>query len=90
MAAHASEYPVSVLCRVLELARSGYYAWRKRPLSARRQQNEQLSAHIQRIFTDSRQTYGSPRVHAELRCHLQSWQPNTAQQRPEKGQRRQW
>jgi putative transposase len=67
VAAHVSEYPVTVLCRVLGVARSGYYAWRKRPPSARVQQDEQLTAHIHRIFTDSRQTYGSPRVHAELR-----------------------
>jgi len=67
VAAHASEYPLTVLCRVLGLARSGYYAWRKRPLSARMQQDELLTADIQRIFTNSRQTYGSPRVHAELR-----------------------
>lgn len=67
MAAHASEYPLTVRCRVLHLARSGYYAWRKRPLSTRRQQDNQLSADSQRMFTNSRQTYGSPRVHAELR-----------------------
>ena len=67
VAAQASEYPVTVLCRVLGLARSGYYAWRKRPLSTRMQQDNQLTADIQRIFINSRQTYGSPRVHAELR-----------------------
>lgn len=67
VAAQASEYPVTVLCRVLGLARSGYYAWRKWPLSARMQQDNELTADIQRIFTNSRQTYGSPRVHAELR-----------------------
>ena len=67
VAAHASEYLVTVLCRVLGLARSGYYAWRKRPLSVRVQQDQQLTADVQRIFTDSHQTYGSPRVPAELR-----------------------
>jgi putative transposase len=67
VAAQASEYPVTMLCRVLGLARSGYYAWRKRPLSTRAHQDKQLGEQIQRIFTNSRQTYGSPRVHAELR-----------------------
>jgi transposase InsO family protein len=67
VATQANEYPVTVLCRVLGLARSGYYAWRKRPLSTRAQQDQQLREHIQRLFTASRQTYGSPRVHAALR-----------------------
>jgi putative transposase len=66
VAAQASEYPVSVLCRVLGLARSGYYAWRKRPLSGHAQQDAELTAQIREIFSDSRQTYGSPRVHAQL------------------------
>jgi hypothetical protein len=64
VAAQASEYPVTTLCRVLGLARSGYYAWRKRPLSTCAHQDKQLGEQIQRIFTNSRQTYGSPRVHA--------------------------
>jgi putative transposase len=66
VAAYVSEYPVTVLCRVLGLARSGYYAWRKRPLRARAQQDVELSAQIRTIFSDSRQKDGSPRVHAEL------------------------
>src|SRR5215217_2646184 len=64
----ASEYPVTVLCRVLDMARSGYYAWRKQRQSAREERDQQLSVHIQAIFTDSRRTYGSPRVHAELKA----------------------
>lgn len=66
MAAHAQEYPVALLCRVLGLARSGYYAWKRRPVSARTQRDQQLTRHIETIFQASRQTYGSPRVHAEL------------------------
>jgi hypothetical protein len=68
VATHASEYPVTLLCRVLELARSGYYAWRKQCQSAHAQRDQQLTAQIQTIFTDSRRTYGSPRVHAELQA----------------------
>ena len=63
---HASEYPVTVLCRVLEVARSGDYAWRQQRESTRVQRDQQLTAQIQTIFTESRRTYGSPRVHAEL------------------------
>lgn len=66
MAAHAQEYPVALLCRVLGLARSGYYAWKRRPVSARTQRDQQLTRHIETIVQASRQTYGSPRVHAEL------------------------
>jgi putative transposase len=66
--AHASEYPVTMLCRVLGLARSGYYAWRARSVSARKARDLQLTSQIQTIFTDSRRTYGSPRVHAQLQA----------------------
>ena len=66
--AHASEYPVTMLCRVLGLARSGYYAWQARSVSARKARDLQLTSQIQTIFTDSRRTYGSPRVHAQLQA----------------------
>ena len=66
VAAHASEYPVTLLCRVLGLARSGYYAWRVRSVNAHAERDRQLTAQIRTIFSDSRLTYGSPRVHAEL------------------------
>jgi putative transposase len=66
VAAHASSYPVSVLCRVLGLARSGYYAWKRRPASVHAQLDTRLTTLIQTIFRDSRSTYGSPRVHATL------------------------
>ena len=66
VAAHASPYPVVVICRVLGLVRSGSYAWHARTPSAQ-QQDARLTTQITRIFTASRRTYGSPRVHAELR-----------------------
>jgi putative transposase len=52
----------------LGLARSGYYAWRLRSLSAAAQPDRQLTSQIQTIFSDSRRTYASPRVHAELQA----------------------
>jgi putative transposase len=55
-----------VACRVLNVSRSGYYEWLSRLDSPRRQENELLLKHIQRIHAESRGTYGSPRVHAEL------------------------
>lgn len=66
MDAEKVNYPISLMCRVLKLARSGYYAWVHRKISPRQQENEILSQQIQQIHKDSRQTYGSPRIHAAL------------------------
>ena len=52
---------------MLQVSPSGYYAWRKRPKSNRSTQNEQLVQQIKGIHQQSRQTYGSPRVHNELK-----------------------
>jgi putative transposase len=68
VAAQASQYPVTLLCRVLGLARSGYYAWRVGSVSAHQERDQQLTAQIQTIFTDSRLTYGRVRIHAELKA----------------------
>lgn len=66
IAAHAGEYGIERMCQALEVGRSGYYAWRKRPPSQREQANQALLAQIQQEHKTSRQTYGSPRVHAAL------------------------
>lgn len=63
---HRSTFPVSVLCPVLDVSSSGYYAWRCRPPSPRQQANEALVAQIQIVHKQSRQTYGSPRITEEL------------------------
>lgn len=55
------------MCRVLGVSRSGYYSWSNRPESLKRQQDKALLVSIRGIFTDSRGTYGSPRVHRTLR-----------------------
>ena len=55
------------MCRVLGVSASGYYAWRTRPVNPRVQANQKLLAEIRVIHNRSRKTYGSPRVHAELR-----------------------
>jgi putative transposase len=60
-------FPVRVMCRVLGLSPSGYYAWLKRPPSARTLRNQELLAEIERIHQFSRETYGRPRMHAEMR-----------------------
>jgi transposase InsO family protein len=64
---HEKAWPVSVMCRVLGVARSGYYAWLRRPESARKRANRALVVEIKAIHQKSRETYGSPRIHAVLR-----------------------
>jgi putative transposase len=54
------------MCQTLGVSRSGYYAWKGRPVSACRRRRERLVREIRRVHIDSRCTYGSPRVHAEL------------------------
>ena len=66
--AQATRFPIAVLCRVLQVSQSGYYAWRSRTESVRVQQNKQLTEKIQHLFAASRQTYGSPRIHADLQA----------------------
>jgi putative transposase len=57
-----------MLCRLLGVSRSGYYAWRSRSPSERFRFDAVLSEKIETIYRNSRATYGSPRVHAELRA----------------------
>jgi putative transposase len=66
IAAHREEFEITVMCRVLAVSRSGYYAWRQRPTSLREMADQVLSQHIKEIHQQSRDTYGSPRIHAEL------------------------
>jgi len=63
---HRDEFEITVMCRVLGVSRSGYYAWRKRPVSPRKMANDKLLGQIKEVYQKSRQTYGSPRIHAEL------------------------
>ena len=63
---HREEFKITVMCRVLDVSRSGYYAWRQRPVSSREMANQGLRQQIREIYKKSHQTYGSPRIHAEL------------------------
>lgn len=62
----ANQFPVSKQCEVLQVSRSGYYSWKYRPERLRMTENHQLLTNIREIHKQSEQTYGSPRVHAEL------------------------
>ncbi len=66
--AEKAQYPVGVLCRVLNVSRSGYYQWLRRPASERDRQDEQLSVSIKASHQRSQRRYGSPRVHRDLRA----------------------
>lgn len=67
IAGHRSEFPVTLMCRVLNVSRSGFYASLERPLSARALQDQRLLVSIRAIHRASGRRYGSPRVHGELR-----------------------
>jgi len=62
-----ANFPISLMCRVLEVSRSGYYAWEHRSISERDQQDAKMLEKIRVIYQRSRGLYGSPRIHAELK-----------------------
>jgi len=64
--AEKATYPIALLCRVLRVARAGYYAWRRRGPSARAQADATLTVQLVQLHTASRATYGAPRLHADL------------------------
>jgi hypothetical protein len=61
-------FPVSLLCRTVGVSKSGYYAWRDRPPSKRTCEDATLTERIMEVHKRSRETYGYPRVHADLRA----------------------
>jgi transposase InsO family protein len=66
IAAEKAEYPVTLMSRILQVSRSGFYAWSKRPESARARSDRALVVEIRAAHKASRGIYGSPRVHREL------------------------
>jgi putative transposase len=67
VAAERAAFPVRRLCRLVGVAVSGFYAWLRRGPGRRADEDAGLAGRIAAIFEASRRTYGSPRVHAELR-----------------------
>src|SRR5215218_1475217 len=65
--AEKAQHPVSLLCSLLGVTRAGYYAWRRRGSSRRALGDAELASLIGLVFVESLETYGAPRVHAELR-----------------------
>jgi putative transposase len=68
MRCYRQQFTVTLMCRVLEVSRAGFYAAARRGPGKRAQHNETLRGVIRTIHQTSRQTYGSPRVHREVRA----------------------
>lgn len=64
---HRDEFPVTRMCKVLEVSASGYYAWRKRPVSKREMANQELYKKIEDVYNKNHGVYGSPRIYHELK-----------------------
>ncbi len=77
---HLSLFPLDTACEVLEVSRSGYYAWRSRPASMRSRRREDLKAKIRAVHEENRRVYGSPRVWRALRSQGETVCRNTVAQ----------
>jgi transposase InsO family protein len=66
--AHQALFPVQRTCRLMNVSSSGFYAWRKRLVSAREMANQALVGQIRAAHATSRGSYGSPRIHRELKA----------------------
>lgn len=67
MQGHTPEFSIAVMCDVFAVSRSGYYAWRNKPESRRKQANGKLLQEIRTVHHESRETYGSPRIYQALK-----------------------
>jgi putative transposase len=64
----SAKFSMDVVCDVLEVSRSGYYAWLNRPQSKRSRRRQELAWKIQTVYQENRRVYGSPRVFEALRA----------------------
>jgi putative transposase len=74
---HLGEYPSSAACRMLDVSRSGYYAWQVRPPSAQHCRRDALAAKIKAVHQENRRVYGSPRITKVLRLSGEAVCQNT-------------
>jgi len=73
MAEHRERFRIRKLCEVLDVSRSGFYAWLHRQPSRRERENEAIAVHVREVHRQSREIYGSPRIYAELRDEGKGW-----------------
>ena len=64
---HKKTWPITLMCRVLDVASSGYYGWRRRPESDRSRLNRVLDTQIRLVYSEHKQRYGVPRITDELK-----------------------
>jgi putative transposase len=64
---HKHEFSIAVMCNVLGVSESGFYAWRKRPACQRTREEAHLTQEIRQVFATHRGRYGSPRIYRELK-----------------------
>ena len=65
---HRHLFPIIRMCQVLGVSENGYYNWRKRGKSQRKQDDDYITERIEDAYDDNRGVYGSPRIHAELKA----------------------
>ncbi len=68
MSTNQALFPIASMARVLGVSKAGYYAWRNRPPSAHAQADAALLKQVRTVHVSSRQIYGAPRIHAQLRA----------------------
>lgn len=66
--AEKANFPVTIMCRILEVTRSGFYAWCFRPQSLRAKDDRRLKVQIRASHEASKRRYGSPRIHKDLKA----------------------
>lgn len=74
---HRDHWPIRVMCRVLCVSPSGFYAWRGRPVCEQAIRRGQLTEKVHRVFEGHRRVYGSPRVHEQLQAEGEHCSVNT-------------
>ena len=70
MKANQAVFPIAWMARVLGVSTAGYYAWLRRPRSARAEADAALLRQIRMVHATSHATYGAPRMHAELKAQV--------------------
>jgi putative transposase len=63
---HKREFPIVVMCGVLAVSESGFYAWRKRPICRRKREDAHLKQEIRQVFEEHSERYGAPRIYRDL------------------------